>query len=74
MTLGELLREKREKARYSQRALAKLLGVFYQQIQNWETNRQEPRIGVLFSMCKLLDISLDELRAVVLSNEVDPVK
>lgn len=61
MTLGELLREAREKKGLSVRELAKLVGVCHTTIYKYESGDYEPKISHLKWVAEALDISLLEL-------------
>lgn len=61
--IGERLRELREKRGLSQEALAELMGKNYSRKLIWlyETGGDHMRIGTLFTICKVLDVTLDQL-------------
>ena len=61
--LGERLRKLREERGLSQEALAELMGKNYSRKLIWlyETGGDHMRIGTLFTICKVLDVTLDQL-------------
>lgn len=61
MTLGELLREAREKKGLSVRELAKMVGISHPTIYNYEQDNHTPRITHLKRLAQALDIKLEEL-------------
>lgn len=61
INLGEKLKELRNQNNYSQNALAEELGVSRQTVSYWETGKTQPPVEILITLCKLYQISLDEL-------------
>ena len=61
MTLGQYLREAREKKGLSVRQLAEIVGVSHTTIYDCENDLSEPRISTLKWIAEALDISLIEL-------------
>lgn len=61
MSLGERLKEMREKNNYTQENLAGLLHVTRQTISGWEHSRSEPDIAALQKLATIYNISIDEL-------------
>ena len=59
--LPERLRETREKYMYSQRDVAKLLGVSPSLISGYETGERTPSVEVLFHLSYLYKCSVDYL-------------
>ena len=59
--LPERLRDMREKYTYSQRDVAKLLGVSPSLISGYETGERTPSVEVLFRMSYLYKCSIDYL-------------
>ena len=61
--IGERLRKLREERGLSQEALAELMGKNYSRKLIWlyETGGDHMRIGTLFTICKVLDVTLDQL-------------
>ncbi len=60
-TLHQRLKFHREKKNFSQEQLANYLGITRQSISNWETGKSYPDIDNLILLCKLYDITVDEL-------------
>jgi transcriptional regulator with XRE-family HTH domain len=56
--IGERIRERRHELEISQHALAKVLGVSFQQIQKYESGQNRVSAGRLFDICKVLNVSL----------------
>lgn len=61
MTLGERIKEYRQKVGLSQEALAEKINVSRQAITKWESNNGIPDIDNLIMLSKVMGISLDEL-------------
>lgn len=58
---GEILREKREQMGYSQRKLAKELGVAGMTVSQWETGKSYPNLMTACDIADALHCTLDEL-------------
>lgn len=54
----------REAAGISQKDLAKKLGVVPSRISNWETGANCPTIDILFDVCEILDVSINDIYGV----------
>ncbi len=54
----------REKMGYSQKELAKKLGVTPSRISNWEQGANCPTIDILFEVCKILQVSINDIYGV----------
>ncbi|MDO4920221.1 MAG: helix-turn-helix transcriptional regulator [Phascolarctobacterium sp.] len=61
MNFGECLKAAREKAGLSQKELGQLLLVPASMIGRYETTNTEPRIGFIIELCKVLNITPNEL-------------
>ncbi|MBO0474820.1 hypothetical protein IGL98_002442 [Enterococcus sp. DIV0840] len=61
MTIGEILKEKREQLGYTQKEVAQKLYVSRQTISNWEIGKTYPDIEKLLNLSDFYDVSLDEL-------------
>ena len=57
----ERIRFYREKKGIEQKELAKQLGITGNSISNWETGRSRPDINLIPDICRILDISLNDL-------------
>lgn len=51
----------REEAGISQKDLAKKLGVVPSRISNWETGANCPTIDILFEVCEVLNVSINDI-------------
>lgn len=54
----------REAANISQKELAKRLGVVPSRISNWETGANCPTIDILFEVCEILNVSINDIYGV----------
>ena len=54
----------RESAGLSQKDLANKLGVVPSRISNWETGANCPTIDILFDVCEVLDVSINDIYGV----------
>ena len=61
MKIGQNIYLSRKRKGISQEELANLLEVSRQSISLWETDQTVPTLDKLQSICKILDVSLDEL-------------
>jgi len=59
--LGSRLREERERARISQRELARRLGVSASLISQIESGQSKPSVSTLYAIVTELDVSLDDV-------------
>lgn len=69
MTVGDKIYTLRTQAGFSQEEFAEMVGVSRQSISKWETSVAMPDTEYIIKICKLLDISTDQL----LINEDLPV-
>ena len=60
----------REKMGYSQKELAKQLGVTPSRISNWEQGANCPTIDILFEVCKILHVSINDIYGVYTDSNV----
>ena len=51
----------REKANLSQKELATRLGVTPSRVSNWEQGANSPTIEILFEVCKILGVSINDI-------------
>lgn len=66
MTLGQYLKEKRLEKGLTQFELAEMLNLkHYQNIQKYEKNLCEPNLKILFNLCEILQISIEEIKKIV---------
>lgn len=61
--IGNFIRESRQEKGMTQRDLAERIGVTDRAISNWENGRRLPDYSIVESLCKSLDISINELFA-----------
>lgn len=54
----------RESAGMSQKELAQKLGVVPSRISNWETGQNCPTIDILFEVCEILNVSINDIYGV----------
>ena len=60
-TVAKNIKNARTKKNMTQMNLADEMGVSYQAVSNWERGNSMPDISKLPELCKILDISFDEL-------------
>ena len=60
-TLGETLKEYREKCNMTQELVAEALGVSRQAVSKWETGSSDPSTANLLALAKLYGVSAEEL-------------
>ena len=61
MSLGEALKENRERCHMTQEFVAEAIGVSRQAVSKWETGTSDPSTSNLIALAKLFDISAEEL-------------
>ena len=61
MTLGQRLYEMRKAKGFSQESVAEVLGVTRQTVSKWETDQTTPDFDKIIPICKLYNITTDEL-------------
>ena len=66
MTIGEKITHLRINAKMNQEQLAKALDVTRQSISKWEMDQASPQVDKIIEICKLFDITADDL----INNEV----
>ena len=59
--LGQIIREKRIEQKFSQEELAEQLNVSRQAVAKWESGKSFPSTERLMELCRVLDISTEEL-------------
>ena len=60
-SLGEALKENRERCHMTQEFVAEAIGVSRQAVSNWETGTSDPSTSNLIALAKLFDVSAEEL-------------
>jgi transcriptional regulator with XRE-family HTH domain len=63
MSLGNNLQALREKVGLSQSELAQKAKVSVKTLQNWEINRNQPRVDALVKLAQALGVSLETIAA-----------
>ena len=61
MSLGERLKEQRNKSGFSQEKVAELVGVSRQAVTKWETGQSAPSTANLITLSEIYGVSLGEL-------------
>ena len=61
MKFCEKLQKLRKEKGYSQEQLADLLDVSRQSVSKWESGTTYPEMDKLLSLCKIFDVTLDDL-------------
>ena len=61
MDFGKSFKYHRQKAGYTQKEAAELIGVKDYQLGNYETNRSQPSLEILIRMSKVYLISIDKM-------------
>ena len=74
MTLGEIIKNYRQKAGLSQEQLAEKINVSRQAITKWENDSGIPDIDNLISLSKVMGLSLDELVMGEKENDISDIK
>lgn len=55
------LKEARESARYTKRAVAKKLNITEQTLLNWEKGKSKPDVAQFVYLCKIYGVSADDV-------------
>ncbi len=58
---GERIKELRKERKLTQKQFAELLNVDFRTVSFWETERYEPNLKQLETICRLFDVSADFL-------------
>lgn len=74
MSLGQRLLDLRKSKGLSQEEVAELLNVTRQTISKWETDQSTPDFDKIVPLCKLYEISSDELLTGTKNNELESTK
>ncbi len=59
--IGKFIAEERKKKRITQAQLAQELGVTDRSVSNWENGKNMPDLSLFKPLCKILDITINEL-------------
>ena len=73
MKIGQFIYSARKRQGISQEELASRLEVSRQSISLWETDQTVPTLDKLQSMCKILDVTMDEITTGVRIDQVSTV-
>ena len=68
ISLGEAIKEQRNRCKMTQEFVAESLGVSRQAVSKWETGASDPSTSNLIALAKLYGISADELLSEVEKN------
>ena len=60
-SFGEFLREKRQEKGFTQKELAKILGLNQSSISDWENDISRPDLETIFELCKLFNVTIYDL-------------
>ena len=61
MTVGQRIKQLRQKRYWSKNRLAREMDITYSHnISVWENDQAEPRLYAFFKLCRALNISMDE--------------
>lgn len=61
MNFGEDIKKCRKDAGYSQKELAKILGLNQSSISDWENDISRPDLETIFELCKLFNVTIYDL-------------
>lgn len=61
MEIKDIIRNARIKKGLTQRGLAELLKIPYQQIQQWEYGKYKPGLDNIGKLCKILDLEIMDI-------------
>lgn len=67
-SLGETLKDHRERCKMTQEFVAESVGVSRQAVSKWETGSSDPSTANLLALAKLFDVSAEELLKNVTTN------
>ena len=67
MEIKDVIKKARKKKGLTQRKLAELLEIPYQQVQFWEYGKYKPSLSNISKLCDILDLKLDD----IISKKVD---
>lgn len=61
MRFSENLKYLRTEKGYSQKQLGEIIGVSYSAVSLWELGLSEPKLSYIVELCKVFNISFDQL-------------
>lgn len=61
MGIKDIIKEARKKKGLTQRGLAELLKIPYQQVQLWEYGKYKPGFDNINKLCKILDLDIEDI-------------
>jgi DNA-binding XRE family transcriptional regulator len=61
MEIKDIIRNARKKKGLTQRGLAELLKIPYQQVQLWEYGKYKPGFDNISKLCKILDLDIEDI-------------
>ena len=59
--LGKILKDKRLEKYYSVNSVTDFLGISADVLRNYETGRRTPRINVLYALCELYELKIEDV-------------
>ena len=59
--LGKILKDKRIEKYYSVNSVTDFLGISSDVLRNYETGRRTPRINVLYALCELYELKIEDV-------------
>ena len=68
--ISKNIKKYRENAGFSQRELAQQLGITPSRISNWEQGANCPTIDILFEVCRVLHVSINDIYGVYPDSEM----
>ena len=61
MEIKDIIKEARKKKGLTQRSLAELLKIPYQQVQKWEYGKNKPNFNNIIKLCNILDLDFNDI-------------
>jgi len=61
MEIKDIIKEARRKKGLTQRGLAELLKIPYQQVQQWEYGKNKPNFNSIIKLCNVLDLDFNDI-------------
>lgn len=61
MEIKDIIKEARRKKGLTQRGLAELLKIPYQQVQKWEYGKNKPNFYSIIKLCNTLDLDFNDI-------------
>lgn len=64
MEIKDIIKKARKKKGLTQRKLAELLEIPYQQVQFWEYGKYKPSLNNISKLCNILDLEFNEITSI----------